>query len=67
MVPPRGVDAPRDLRVGHERGLFVAYVTRERACPCGAGTWATRSSSNLTRRVDFALFMVEALENDGEV
>jgi hypothetical protein len=25
----QGVNAPRDLRVGHERGLFVAHVTRE--------------------------------------
>jgi len=36
-----------------------------RAFPCGAGTWGDPIlASNITRRVDFAPFMVEALNND---
>ena len=41
-----------DLEEGESQGL-----------PVGAGTWAPILESNITRRVDFALFM-EALQND---
>jgi hypothetical protein len=55
-------------RVTHGGPSCAAATSRRaraRACPCGAGTWATPSSrATATRRVDFALFMVEALKND---
>ena len=63
------VEACRRISPATHAGPSCAAATsrkaRARACPSGAATSATPSSrATCTRRVDFALFMVEALEND---
>ena len=61
---PAGESLPA-TRAGRSCAAAIWKKARARACPCGVGTWVIPSSqSNMTRRVDYALFMVEALTND---
>ena len=52
-------------RGGRSCAAAIWKKARARVCPCGVAMWAIPSlQSNMTRRVDYALFMVEALKND---
>jgi NAD(P)-dependent dehydrogenase (short-subunit alcohol dehydrogenase family) len=53
-----------DTRWTVVRGSDLEEGERVRACPCGAGTWATPSSRATSRAASTSPFMVEALTND---